>query len=56
MTVVVEEDVSNIIIYTEYESFYIYTYNYPYIDSTTVLSEIYTPVQVPTKSHIFSFV
>ena len=40
-TVVVEEDVSNVIIYREYESFYIYTYNYPYIDSTTVLSEIY---------------
>ena len=60
-TVVVEEDVFNVIIYTEYESFYIYTYNYPYIDSTTVLSEIYiyiyiyTPVQVHADkiSHLF---
>ena len=45
-TVVVEEDVSNAIIYTEYESFYIYTYKYPYIDSTTVLSEIHTYIYI----------
>ena len=33
----------------------LFTYNYPYIDSTTVLSEIYTPVQVQTVQNLTSF-
>ena len=45
-TVVVEEDVSNAIIYTEYESFYIYTCKYLYIDSITVLSEIHIYIYI----------